>query len=45
MDTEQKNLPESPQMERSRQKTQEAWAEMDAEFGLLTIGEVAGLLG
>lgn len=45
MDTEQKNLPESPQMEHSRQKTREAWAEMDAEFGLLTIGEVAGLMG
>lgn len=46
MEIEQESQPEvSPQLERSRQKTREAWAEMDAEFGLLTIGEVAGLLG
>lgn len=45
METEQENVPESPQMKQSRQKTREAWAEMDAEFGLLTFGEVASLMG
>lgn len=39
------DLPVSPQLTRSVQAAENAWREIDAEFGLLTSAEVGGLLG